>query len=174
MKIDDKVFVELCGEGSYAEIEEALKDGASVNALVKLYELDAGETPLINAARDNPDPNVITLLCSYGASVNKINQFGETALMEAVRRGNLDVVKALLIAGANVNFKDRDNDTALTEAVYKGDIQIMRALLEADAYADERNGALRLAAGKGRLEIVKLLLDFEADVNSKNYNGYNY
>jgi cytochrome c len=72
--------------------------GADVNAGSKI-----GGPPL-KAAIAKSKPELITLLLAHGADPN-VAVGDQTALHEAVRRGCLDCVKALVAAGADVNAR---------------------------------------------------------------------
>ena len=57
--------------------------------------------------------SVVNQLLVKGAQVNKTDDVGRTALMEASSFGRYGVVKRLLEAGAEVNFTDNQKMTAL-------------------------------------------------------------
>jgi len=52
----------------------------------------------------------------YGADINVKDNDGDTALMYAVNRFQLEKVQALLDAGADVNVKNKKGETALMKA----------------------------------------------------------
>ena len=71
-----------------------------------------GMTPLLYAAMDNHNPDVINTLIDAGAD-DSSNRLGRTALILAAMMNNPAVVGALLDAGADVHAKDSDGKTAL-------------------------------------------------------------
>lgn len=71
---------------------------------------------------------VVKLLLTKGALVDEVNPDGDTALILAVRTGNVEVIQALINAGADPtasNFKAQD---AIETAREKGNIQLAQAL----------------------------------------------
>lgn len=89
-------------------------------------------------------------------------------LFAAVRKSDVQAVRALLAKGADVNAKSPYGQTPLFFACDRGNLQIVTMLLEkgADVNAKDtfyNSTALSWAAMKKRVEIVKLLLDKGAD-----------
>ncbi|MBQ7543721.1 MAG: ankyrin repeat domain-containing protein [Synergistaceae bacterium] len=120
--MDDEEFIALCGRGDAGAVEEALRNGANVNAkyrgdwtalmhTVALGRLDAAE-----------------VLLQYGADINAKNEYGRTALHEAAQYGREDAAEFLLRHGADVNAVDWTGRTALYDAERKGYSAIARLL----------------------------------------------
>jgi ankyrin repeat protein len=93
---------------------------------------------------------------------------------DAVQRGDLTAVRALLAQKADVNVPQADGATALHWAVYREDVEAVEVLLRAGANAKAANqyGAtpLSLAAESGKATIVKRLLEAGADPNERMAN----
>lgn len=68
-------------------------------------------TPLMNAATNRWNTEIINLLIKYNADVNKRDKNGRTALFYAFSSGNDDIVSLLIQAGANTEIKDKDGRT---------------------------------------------------------------
>ncbi|NLM97329.1 MAG: hypothetical protein GX175_06950 [Halanaerobiaceae bacterium] len=105
-------FLELCKKGSYEEIQAALKEGADPNQTGP-----DGVTPLMYAARYNPNPSVLILLRNYGAYLNSRDKNGESALFYALHNSNPIVLNTLISMGANVNVLNKSGKNALFKAV---------------------------------------------------------
>ena len=125
-----KNFFELVKTGTLEEVNNAIKAGANVNA-----RDEDGKTPLMYAARDNQNPDVIKVLLEAGADVNASDEFGGTPLMYAARDNqNPDVIKVLLKAGADVNARDKYGKTPLMHAAaWNENPEIIKILIEAGA-----------------------------------------
>ena len=97
------------------------------------------------------------------------------ALLDAIRAGDLDEVKALLASGADPNAKDGEGWTALMLVTVKGHLDVARELLTAgaDLHAENRKGwtALRFAVSMDDAEALRLLLGAGADVNGLDAEG---
>ena len=74
--MNDSDFRELCKEGSLQQINEAIRNGANVNA-----RNNDGFTPLMFAAVRNPNPEITKALIDGGAKVDARDAKGYTALM---------------------------------------------------------------------------------------------
>ena len=100
--MSDADFIELCRGGLSRQIDDAIKNGANVNA-----RDGNGRTPLMYAAWNNVNPEVITTLIEAGADVNVANKNGDTPLMYAAQLNGIDVpnhyaMRLLISAGADV------------------------------------------------------------------------
>jgi ankyrin repeat protein len=78
--MSDYSFLELCKNGTLQRINNAIKNGANVNA-----RNSTGETPLMLAAGNNSNPEVIAVLVNAGADVKKKNSQG-SMVMDYLRR----------------------------------------------------------------------------------------
>ena len=113
--MSDKDFLKLCDSGDAKKIEEAIMNGANVNAKYSEgYGLGyiPGYTALMLAAR-NGDTRTAELLLKNGADVNAKDSTSRTALMRAAYYGYKETAEALLKHGADVNAKDNIGMTAL-------------------------------------------------------------
>ena len=128
----DGDFVMSCASSSAREVASAIRNGANVNA-----KTDGDWTPLMMAAANNIDPEVLRVLINAGAIIDakNVRPAGETALWLAVERNTFDVVKVLIDAGANVNAVDKYGYTVLMIAAEVGTPQVVGALLDAGANA---------------------------------------
>lgn len=105
------------------------------------------------------DPNATT-----GSSPNSTGRdVGQTALMAAALKGHAKVVAALLDAGADVN-KTHSIHTPLSLAATQGHLEVVKILLSKKINAEQINGAFVNAAGRRRLEVMRVLLDRVVDV----------
>lgn len=102
-ELEKKVFFEM---SRMVEIAAVLIDaGADVNKESVLG------TPLMNAATNRWNEEIINLLIKYKANVNKTDKNGRTALFYAFSSSNDDIVTLLIQAGADTNIKDKDGHT---------------------------------------------------------------
>ncbi|XP_036395471.1 inversin [Megalops cyprinoides] len=92
-----------------------------------------GSTPLgsqVHAAAVNGDRSALHRLITADPSLrDREDQFGRTPLMYCVLADRLDCAETLLKAGASVNKADRSQRTALHLAAQKGNVRFMKLLL---------------------------------------------
>lgn len=110
--------------------------------------------------------------------VNAKNNDGDTALIVAARRGQIERVKTLLAyPGIDPNAANDRGASALMETAYNGDSNIVRTLVALPSIDINRQNilkenALMWAAAKGRTGTVNELLAHEGiNVNSISSNG---
>ncbi|KAJ8290991.1 hypothetical protein GJAV_G00020020 [Gymnothorax javanicus] len=92
-----------------------------------------GSTPLgsqVHAAAVNGDKSALQRLITADPSLrDREDQFGRTPLMYCVLADRLDCAETLLKAGASVNKSDHSQRTALHLAAQKGNVRFMKLLL---------------------------------------------
>ena len=104
-----------------------LAHGANPHILTKF----SGETPLLPAA-SRCHTEAVRLLLEFGADVNLINNYDETALVLAVRGGRgecLNTAELLLEEGADIEAMGQYGYNALLFATSRGNIRMVRLLL---------------------------------------------
>lgn len=96
------------------------------------------ETPLTIAARRN-FINLVKMLITQGARINKINRKQATALSNAVDRQHFDLVQLLLSLGADPNITGYQDQTPLMLAVNVYNMPIAYELIKAGARINKQD-----------------------------------
>ncbi|XP_062614813.1 homeobox protein Wariai-like [Saccostrea cucullata] len=131
--------------GHHEIVQELISHGA------KVYGKGL-RNPILYPSYSGCDKTV-ALLITNGANINEKDHEGHTSLMNASRRGWIDVVKILLKNEADLNICDDE---------------------EEDEEKDEgEENALDMACSRGHLDIVSILLDHDIDINN-NGNEESY
>lgn len=108
--------------------------------------------------------------------INKVGKHGNSALMKAVREAQSNIAKELIEAGANLELKNVDGNTALWNACFGQDYSCVELLVKAGIKLNSMNDngvtALMYSASAGKEDMVKLLLEFEADKSLENLDGF--
>jgi ankyrin repeat protein/HEAT repeat protein len=141
--------------GNAKEVQKLLEAGADPNAVHR------GMRPLHKAAVAG-HVEVLRLLIDHGAEVNVKDSSGRSPLLEAAGSRNPKAVEILLAAGA------KPDGTELGHACWLGRTEAVNLLLAAGAPPD---GGLPQAAQGGHVELVQLLLDKGARVQTKSPDG---
>ncbi|KAJ8254414.1 hypothetical protein COCON_G00210260 [Conger conger] len=171
----------------YAEtVSMLLEFGASVDSAS-----ETGLTPLGYAAAAGHLP-IVTTLCRRRAKVDHLDKNGQCALVHSALRGHLEVVKFLIQSDWSLGGQQQGGSSksqavqqALVAAASMGFTEIVSYLLdlpEKDEEEVERaqinsfdtlwgETALTAAAGRGKLEVCRLLLEQGAAVGQPNRRG---
>ncbi len=127
----------------------------SIISIVIVLCLSIGSTDAKNISKEN---------------INAKDKYGKTALINAVRGGQIKLVKVLLARGADIDAKSDTGSTALIYAALDRYNKIVELLLAkgADVNAKNNSGstALMHASRNGSIASVKILLAKGADVNA--------
>ncbi|MCE8000180.1 MAG: hypothetical protein HEP70_15085 [Rhodobiaceae bacterium] len=134
----------------------------------------APDTPFIEAVRDG-DIDALKAALVRGESLDSRDKMGSPALFVALQFSQHDAFYFLLENGARIKAKDRAGDTLLTLLAGTKMVNISAALLEAGADPDrlgaDREPAIIIAARAGQAEMVRLLLDWDADYEATDLTG---
>jgi ankyrin repeat protein len=156
-----------------------LKKGCRIQ---KLPRTDTSDTPLHYAVKIG-DNEIVNILLRKGASINDVDQNGETPLCFAMKKKNIEMVDLILSMSKidNINIADNDGFSHFHIACIRNDIKIVENFLEhgvdinssVNFQAKQWSGytALHFAVYYQSLDIVKLLLNCNADVTIKNAEG---
>ena len=169
----------LSHAGSYDDFFKALKmdDVATVRQLLArgfdANTLDPqGQHGLLIAIKESSPKVAKILVNAPKIDLNILNVLGESPLMLAALKGELELATQMVKKGADVN---KTGWTPLHYAASNGQVSVIKLLLENYAYIDAEspNGTtpLMMASMYGSPEAVKLLLDEGADPSLKNQQG---
>jgi ankyrin repeat protein len=147
------IYRDWIGEQNFPEIHQIVL-GRSSNLLVT--ELD-----------DNPFAVYVT------------DAKGRTALAWATARAQLDDMELLIARGSLVDAMDTSGRSILLNAVDSSNTEGLRILLEAGANPNPivseglcRSSPLIAASFGGKLEMIKLLIEFGAEIDATNPEGW--
>ncbi|KAH7019706.1 hypothetical protein EDB80DRAFT_676677 [Ilyonectria destructans] len=167
---------DAAARGDDDDLGRCLSRGANVNISIGLYGTQ------LAAACANGHRECAELLLNAGANVSQGGDFG-SPLELASRNGHSDVVDMLLTVMVRNNAYDRTNTpknlftgTALHAASQNGHEAVVRLLLDRGADVDltrptSQDTALYRACIFGKINIVNMLLDSNAEVNARGSRG---
>ncbi len=153
----DGSLLEAVAAGDTARVDSCLQAGANPNVQ------DSNGLPALLLAARGGHQQILTNLLKHGASseANRVNTFGNTALMEASVRNDTIIARLLLEHGADVQALDAFGDPALNWAAYYGHVGYAQVLLRYGARWDvsSRNGnALEIAAQQWHLDLLNFFI----------------
>ncbi len=148
------------------------------NSDINMSNGPAGNT-VIMAAINRNRTDIVTYLIPHAVNINEINYYSYTYLYEAVGKGNMKMVKDLVLRGkADVNAKNGGNGwTATMRAAEAGALNMFIFLIEeggADPNIKDNFGydALLHATKSNKTEIVRYLLNnTKVNVNGRSEDG---
>jgi ankyrin repeat protein len=150
-----------------------LRSGADSNGIV--YKDDRTTRSALLDAIHTQDPSSVQLLLEEGSNVNGVFEAGIIIfpVQLAAQKGNIDILRLLLKYGANVNavLPYGKSGTAIQLATENRNLEMVRDLLRHKANPNAvtislPHTALQIAAREGCKEIVELLLEYGANINS--------
>lgn len=163
------------GRGNIKVTRYLLARGADPNAADR-----AGFTALYSAAGSDHGATAAEALLSSGANPNAKSIHGLTALHQAASQGAIKVIELLLAGKADVNATDNQGYTPLHGAASYGKSDTRKAVVEvllksgANVNAKaSRDGEtpIHKAIARRDIEVVKLLVEYGADVNAISKSG---
>ena len=127
-------------------------------------DLNVEGEPLLQLAIDKkigqPNLQIVKKLIDYGANIETQDMNGRSPFHLALLQRNDEIIKFLLMYGAKVS-----KGTFMMLAL-KGDPEIVKIMLDMGA---KGFGCLIILAALGKLEVLKLLIKYGADVNESTY-----
>ena len=171
--MEQEAFLELCGSGSAAAVKEALKKGAKVNV-----EDEYGFTPLVRAAMNNPDPEVVRTLIEADADIHVVSEGGDVLQMAARSTPAPEVIKILIDAGLGEEINEGAMTPLMLAALENPHPAVIRALVEAgadvnayEAYETGRTALIIAAQNNPEPGVILALLDAGAEPGLKDGEG---
>ncbi|ACE06350.1 hypothetical protein Aasi_0996 [Candidatus Amoebophilus asiaticus 5a2] len=135
-----------------------------------------GRTPL-HFASEKEDPEIAQKLIDRKVNINVQDIYDSTPLHWASASGSTETVKNLIDAGADITIKNEYGWTSLHWASIKGKtavVQILVSKLDANqlCITDKRgNTPLHSALENESIDIAKILVDKNVDLNQQNNDG---
>ena len=117
--------------------------------------------------------NYFILLLFFLAS--NVQVHGQDEILDYAREGNIKATKTILQESPElINHTNSKGFSPLILAAYHGQKKLVKLFLENGAdvnYAYHQGTALHASVFKGEIEIVEMLLDYDANINYQDENG---
>jgi ankyrin repeat protein len=118
-----------------------------------------------------------TIFLENDAEVNAVNEFGATAMHEAVDGNHAEVVQVLCERHANPNMQDGRGNTPLMLAARSGHVEVIRVLMDGPVAVELEHQnkagqtALTWAVVNGHIKVVRLLMSLGSDPMTLDADG---
>jgi Protein kinase domain/Ankyrin repeats (3 copies) len=144
----------------------------------KIKNLDTGEEIDIRDENKESFPREISIILGYDSNFFKLRKKMNLFLWEAIQRNDADLVESLIdkskhgILAAQSNAKGLNDWSSMHLAAADGHYDICQILItkgdhtNINARTSMNRTPLHLATIHNRFEVVRLLLDFNADINA--------
>jgi ankyrin repeat protein len=144
-----------------------LRHGTEVEAVTDRHK----STGLINTAWLG-DREGVEFYMREGASINAVNNFGETALASCAQHGDVQIVEMLLKGGADTEIATEGEWTALLQAIRYGREDVARVLLRHGAKKRAKlksgNSTLAEACWRKHFGIARLLIEAGSSIETRD------
>ncbi|XXG96072.1 hypothetical protein Hte_002349 [Hypoxylon texense] len=135
-------------------------------------QVDDGKNSLLHLATQNGMADVVdSILTRCPTIIDNKNDDGETALIQAAKRGDRLCVSVLLRGGADSTIRDVYDSSPIEIATSRGFVDIVQTILQFNTDAKLLGESLQVGAMKGWAEIVTILLDAGAEKDYVDGSG---
>jgi ankyrin repeat protein len=156
-------FVRSAAEDDQKALDLFFAAGFNVNT-----QNTAGKTALMVAC-ERGKSSLVKQLLDRKADPNLAGRDGATALILAAQNDQPDIVKILLQNRAEPDKEDNNGWTALSTAAYRGSARCVQIL--ADRSKTDLSRGLLFATLSEHKDVLKILLDYGAEVDSRSSDG---
>ncbi|KAL8876142.1 MAG: hypothetical protein Q9198_005608, partial [Flavoplaca austrocitrina] len=161
------ILVESVSEKNLKTVELLIENGAAVDAV------DAEGWTALQKASMAGHTDIVTYLLDHGANINHTDDFGHTSILLAAQSGFAKLVQLLIDRGADLHRATTDNWTPIHLSYHHPETS--RVLMENGADANRTANdftPLYLAASENQVEVVKVLLSYNPDLEVRYETGY--
>ena len=141
---------------------------------VLVFSFGFSQTNVFDIARKGTFQDMEFLHKTNPDAINQVNEGGNSPLILACYKGNVEVATFLIKNVKDINFNS-PMGTALMAATVKGNVDLVKLLLESKANINATDGngitSLIYAVQFQNHEMVKILVEHKADKNIKNKEG---
>lgn len=132
-----RALIDSIGRGDLEAVTQAINSGVPLNFNYWSHQSWSSIGSPLSLAMLKKDPAIANLLMTHGASLSPESSGNEALLTNAVRGGNLELVKLALAAGHDIHFSPPKYPTPLAQAVQHQEIPLARFLISKGARKED-------------------------------------
>ena len=144
-----------------------------IGFIFNLFSSFAGSFDDFFIAIQNDEVKVISNLFGRGFDPNTVNLQGEPAILNSLKLGSLKSFEFIAQhPKTNLNVRNSHGESALMLVCLKGELELAKMLIQRDADINHPGWtSLHYAASGGHTAIIQLLLDQSAYIDAESPNG---
>jgi len=144
-----------------------------IGYIFNLFSSFAGSFDDFFIAIQNDEVKVISNLFTRGFDPNTVNLQGEPAILNSLKLGSLKSFEFIVQhPKTNLNVRNSHGESALMLVCLKGELELVKMLIQRDADINHPGWtSLHYAATGGHTAIIQLLLDQSAYIDAESPNG---
>jgi len=158
-----------------AAMGDVMKVREALAAAVDVESVNHARCTAIQAAASNNHLEIVEVLLSAGARIDARDENMMTALLTCTRKGYISTARSLVAKGADPLLSDRYGRGALYYSVLSENLLLVRFFLKPENCNQVEKfwgwTPLILAANKGLIEIVRILLEAGASIYRRSNTG---
>jgi hypothetical protein len=148
--LHEKLRESIFKKKDYNEAQNIIDQGADLETL-RTFRGVSRTTNLLGAAATLGDKEAVALILKLGATIDAQDpEFGDTALMMSISNGHHEIATYLIDQGANIQAQNKELKNPLMLAAAQGNPQMVQVLLNRDADRNTKD-----AKGKTALQIAQ-------------------
>jgi ankyrin repeat protein len=163
-----KTFMYGAGKGFLEIVQTLMEQGVDINS-------DWQNSTALHESAENGHLEVVRFVVEKGANVSTRNTLKSTPLLLAAEKGHFETFKYLAENGGDLGDKNNDGKGAIHLAAASGSAGIVKYMIEHSATtmalvnqtARSFGTPMHLASFGGHLDVVKLLCENGANINSQ-------
>ena len=164
-----KSLLMLAKEVKEEKVAEFLGNNGGKNIFDEKEAKELGEELIEECDCEEVNEEKVKELIGKGADIAAKDEYAETSLIKASRKGYSSVVKLLLEKGANIEAENDNGDTSLMLASCKGHSEVVKLLLEKGADIEAKDNRGKTALDFARNYKIREMLE-----DARNKNSFLY
>jgi ankyrin repeat protein len=132
-----RALIDAIARGDFEGVKQAVSSGLPLNFNYWSHHSWGSCGSPLSVAMSKKDPAIAEFLIAHGASLSPQSRGNGALLTNAVRGGNIELVKLALAAGHDIHFSPAKHPTPLAQALQNQAIPLARFLISKGARKED-------------------------------------